>query len=197
MTSSEETASEARADARKIRQLLIEPGRVSLVTQKGFVCDGEERRFISDEFVFLNVTGRPAVDGLPDGKYRVSAASGLVAIKGIASLNVVKFLSAITGRADWYPVRATKWSLAENDAKAMLVYAEDIPRRTPMLINEDLWTALSKEFDHVVSFDADMRNTVHPTFRARSGKHIFAYVAGIPLPEDEASRAQQIVNTGP
>jgi hypothetical protein len=186
------TDDSAEAAARKLRRLLIEPGRASLAPWRDCV-------YLCDEYVCLNVTGNIAVADLPVGRYKVTVAKGLTA-NGAVGIDVGKFVTAIEDGAQWRPVTATKWSVAESKARAMLVYIENPSGRVydaehlPVLINEDLWTEFHEQYGDGIAFDADARREVHPIFRVRWGTSVLAYVAGVQMPEGEGERARQLVD---
>jgi hypothetical protein len=185
----DEYGDEAKAATRKLRKFLIRPNRVH-------VAPWRDEIYATDEFTCLRLTGNPAVDGLAEGVYKATPASGLVRT-GDASLDVGRFVTAIESNAVWCQVTATRWSVAESVTKAMLVYF-DYERlgRVPLLVNESTWTAFRDEYGYAVKLDANAGRQLHPIFRARLGTSVIGYVAGIEMPEDELDRAYAVVRAG-
>jgi len=143
------------AEFRKLRNLMIEPTAVDILHSNG----GKDL-WLCDEYVLVNVTDSPAIEGLDqdDGLYRLQANKGLVAREGLPRWNLPIVF------AEWrpltlYPVVATGISITDSKAKAMICFAvvpnpevTSIQRdygiyddlgdlRIPLAINEDVYLA--------------------------------------------------------
>jgi hypothetical protein len=177
---------DALAAARKLRKLLILPGHAFVGRWNGQV-------YLTDQFVCLKVTGNVAVRELEDGPYKITVKDGFVP-HGVGTFNAEVFIHALEDGAVWLPVRATRWSIAEDKAKGLLVFMEDPEQRWPLGVNEDLWFTFNEEYQGSM-WDAKGSRTDHGLFRVRWGTNIIAYVAGTRIPEEEKKRAQLVVDT--
>lgn len=142
----------------QVRQIMYQPSACWLSTENS----GD--RWLTDEYVLLNVTKndafRPLADpdaecpehrqynceacrtDLPDGPYKLTVSRGPVPRDSIPEPDIEFWFRAVSGYA-WRPAVPTEWSVAEHPGKAMLW----VSNHRPCLLGEPTWTALKRSYD--------------------------------------------------
>lgn len=175
---------EWRKAVARLRTLLrVNPSHVHLFSETR-QPDIWPDRWLSDSYVIVNVTGDPAVDGLPDGTYKLTAGKGLIPSEFLTP-DTLGLLETIEGRqAKWLRLYRTQWSVADSPFKVMLVYTET---GIPLAINEGIWKAFAEAYwDKLVAFEATEENM---PYRVTAGGEVVGYVARAHLPDGEEEAA--------
>lgn len=201
---------ETRKEITALRKLFLNPGEVHLFTRDVWHNEaktaGHEDRWLSDRYVMINVTDSYVLDvpefsdvwpadgskQWPDGLYKLSAGKGLQPGKpGLVCPDTNGLLDRIeTCTNTWYELHRTPWSMADDEARKMLVYA-NVPPAPPMqgdwhaepfAINEGIWDQLS---DYVGTDDDEISfEYAHGRpYRLRFYDRTVAYVATANFPQ--------------
>src|SRR5215472_17217302 len=130
----------------RIRSIMYEPSSVWLCT------DAQNERWLTDQFVLLNVTGAEALYcydssyGIewPDGPYQLMATGQwrMQERDSIPEPDIEAYFEVLARKVRWCHVEPTEWSVAEHPGKAMLGVSED----TPCLLGESTWTAIHRHY---------------------------------------------------
>jgi hypothetical protein len=222
--------SENRAEIARLRSFVHNRERVDLLHSAGgseaWLCDG---------VVMIRVTGSPAITGLDDGEYRIVAGKGLIRNQDKARDErdkpiMVDGKPAMTDRGPrfnlpiyfgiargykYHRAYATRFSLTDNEAKAMIMFVDvdmatavkarmvdgDIPAavvkpdnavlvRYPLAMNEDVWKAIRRAYPL-----ATLSHPGHggPFLIGSPGIPVLAYVEPIQIPESEQGPAVALV----
>ena len=222
---------ETRKAITALRKLFLNPGEVHLFTRPvidsastdGVVAHTE--RWLSDRYVMINVTDSrvlltpppppepPAEWPVyhPDGMYKLTAGKGLQPAKeGLVCPDTAGLLNTIEGNtAEWYQMHRTPWSMADDDAKKMLCYADvwhgglntpahERGRYTePLAINEGIWTQLEEHFRVPVTGEVDpnLKFEYAPgrPYRVSLRTGPVAYVATANFPQTMREQANQLL----
>jgi hypothetical protein len=152
---------ELRKAITALRKLFLNPGEVHLFTR------GEEW-WLSDRYVMVQVTKSPVIDGFQEGLYKLTAGKGLQPAKEeLVAPDTNALLDRIEEAKDWYEMKRTQWSMADDEGKKMLCHAvtwrgglnaEPWERGwfdEPLAINEGIWTRLEEHFRIPVTGELD------------------------------------------
>lgn len=221
---------EDRAEIARLRSLIYNRERVDVLHSGGgsqaWLCDG---------VVMVRVTGSPAVEGLEDGEYRIVVGKGLIRNQDKARddrdrVIMVDGKPAMADRGPRYnlpiyfgiahgykyhPAYPTRFSLTDNEAKAMVMFVDvdmatavkarmvdgDIPAalvkpeglvkvRYPLAMNEEVWHAIKKAYP-----DAALSHPGYggPFLVSTPAIPELAYVESIRIPESEQGPAVALV----
>lgn len=145
-------------------------------------------RWLSDSYVIVNVTGDLAVEGLPDGPYRLTAGKGLVPNEFLVP-DTLGLLRSIEGyERKWLRLYRTQWGVADSPFRVMLVYTET---GVPLAINEGIWKAFTEAYwDKLVAFEATEEKL---PYRVTAGGEVVGYVARAGLPDGEEDAAMALL----
>ena len=202
-----EPSLELRKEVTRIRAIMYDNTCLRLSTA---AMDGG--RWLTDQYVLLDVTDSPAIEGLYDGQYKLQAGKGLVPIYNEYPETGGKVLrssefdpDAYFNRladAKWAPATPSEWSVAEHPGKAMLFSVEgpyahmgEAQQVSAALMGESTWATLRKNYPGATAEYAVGGVGFH-IFRILFGGHgeleVVAYVAGIKIPTGQEGIAQTI-----
>lgn len=201
---------------RQMREIMYQPLEVWLATDKA------GNRWLTDQYVMLDITGSEEFAELPDGAYKIAFISkGPEPREAPVDFDVEKYIERINHH-HWWPATPTKWSFEESaNDRAMLWDTYDVAA-----LGRDTWKAISRFYPDCKVECASWKDdeghrrsvfrffypstlppgvevegdrlvgtpTTTGTFGTRPG-HIFAYAASIRIPEDLVDEAHNIVNT--
>lgn len=166
----------------RIRAIMYQPSKVWLATENS----GD--RWLTDQFVMLNVTDTEVVDGLPDGAYQLMATGAWRAEErdSVPEPDIEGYFKVMASHT-WYRAEPSEWSVAEHPGKAMLWSAHG----AACLLGESTWASIKRHHpDCMVSYAHNRKAGV---FRFSDGPFPFAYAAGIQIPEGQECVAHAII----
>lgn len=191
---------------RQMRAIMYQPLEVWLVTDKG------GNRWLTDQYVMLDITVSEEFRDLPDGAYKIAFISkGPEPREAPMNFDVEKYIERVNHH-HWWPATPTKWSVEESaNDRAMLWDTYDAA-----LLGRDTWKAIKRfypdckvecaswkddeghrrtvfRFVDVPAHTHDDDGSVEGCPGCFPGPRIFAYAAGIRIPEGEELRADVIL----
>lgn len=188
-----------RREFGRLRSLLINPGSVEILhSGRG------ERTWMTDRFVMIDITGsRALAAGMPDGEYRLMASKGFQFSERGPLVNMATYLAKMSGLT-WYAAHATRWSITDSQAKAMILVAELPPehsgheaqgaRRVPLAMNEDVWQSVRASYPGAELAHTGRRGD---PFRITVDEQVIGYVQAVQIPPQLQSTAQIIAGNSP
>jgi hypothetical protein len=172
-----------RADYwRSMRAIMYQPTEVWLASCK-------ERRWLTDKYVMLDVTGSEWFTELPDAAYKLAFVSkGPEPRDAAMDLDLDAYFESMNER-EWLPATPTLWSVEESpNDRAMLWDAEG----TPALMGRETWQAIKRYYPDCM-VEHSWRGNSAFRFIDPEAERIFAYAAGIKMPEGQGLAARMIV----
>lgn len=173
---------ETHQDVTRWRQIMYQPSSVWLAT------DMSGERWLTDEYVMLNVTGDAAQEDVEDGAYKLLASGELRVEKrdSFPEPDLERYFARVDELVDWREATPTEWSVAEHPGKAMLWRSDG----APCLLGESTWTAIHRRYAPLlVEYSHGKLNLFR--FTTRAG--VFAFAAGIRVPTGQEEIAASIV----
>lgn len=141
-----------------LRQIMYQPSACWLSTENS----GD--RWLTDQFVLLDVTGHPALqwtngfsdteyaDEWADGPYKLTASNGFQPRESVTEPDIEAWFTRV-GQCAWHSAKPSEWSVAEHPGKAMLW----VSGTQPCLLGESTWTALKRHHPEcLVDYAADL-----------------------------------------
>lgn len=132
-----------------LRQIMYQPSAVWLATENS----GD--RWLTDQFVLLDVSDMDEFDELPDGPYKLSVSEGPRHREGVPEPDIEAWFTRVAQCA-WRSARPSEWSVAEHPGKAML-WVSGSQSMLPCLMGEPTWTAIKRHHPEVeIDYASDL-----------------------------------------
>lgn len=178
-----------------LQQIMYQPSDVWLAT------DRSGDRWLHDQWVMLCVSGNSALGDTADGAYKIVVSGdnrGLQPRTAIPAQDLDLFFEvAERDPAEWIDVAPSEWSVAEEriangkkSERAMLWVAAS----TPCLVGESTWLAIRRRWPEAEMKYLPRRNLFRFVDLGVAGETLFAYAAGIRIPEGQENIAQAIAD---
>ena len=168
------------SDIGRLRQIMYQPSACWLSTE----YSGD--RWLTDQFVLLNVTDEESVEGVVDGPVKLTASNGVQPRDSVPEPDIEAYFATIAD-ADWRPAVPTEWSVAEHPGKAMLWVRLG---GYPCLLGETTWAQIKRHYPEVKVHYAHDRNL----FRFKLDDTPFCFAAGIQIPDGQEGVAEHIAS---
>lgn len=174
---------EVRQEWTRLRAILYEPSSVWLATWAGNEC------WLTDQYVMLDVTSSCAFEDydVPDGGYKLVASKGFEPKELGWKPDLDAYFAAMDQLADWYPVRASEWSVVEHPGKAQLWVSSVGSQPLPCLLGESTWSAIKRNHPGCLVEYSEETNVFRFT-----DERVFCFAAGIRVPDGQERMAKAL-----